>query len=172
MVRAFFHLLTLLLLLQVLALKTDSGHNRNPTFVGVQLAYLALAKELDLDALIVMRTAPGQSYVNPCERVMSVLSMLMQGIATARGKCSAAVEKSLQGVQSMKGTRKVLDESSAAPDVEQPSPKAQWAAAMQVPIDTYTAAFQVCCYLFAHLLMRMGQHLYSCVQDRGYRACM
>jgi hypothetical protein len=69
---------------QVLVIKTDGGLDRNCTFASVQLAYLCLALELDLDQLILLRTAPGQSYVNPVERVMSVLNLAIQGLALAR----------------------------------------------------------------------------------------
>jgi hypothetical protein len=83
--------------MQVPVIKTDGGPDRNNTFVNVQLAFYSLAKELGLDKLTLMRTAPGQSYVNPVERVMSVLSLALQGYRTARGECSSAVESALKG---------------------------------------------------------------------------
>jgi hypothetical protein len=70
--------------LEVGVFKTDGGPDRNTTFVAVQLAAVALARRLDLPALVLMRTAPGQSYVNPVERTMSVLNLAGQGMALVR----------------------------------------------------------------------------------------
>ena len=118
----------------MLAIKTDGGPDRNTTYVAVQLAFLALALELGVRHLILMRTAPGQSYVNPVERVMSVLNVAGQGIATARGLCAADTEAVLKNANSMKNTRQALrnadGERAHAPD----SHTQQYAAAMQQPI--------------------------------------
>ena len=57
--------------------------------MAVQLAYLCLALELELDMLVLWRTAPGQSYVNPVVRVMSNLNLAIQGLALAREECEA-----------------------------------------------------------------------------------
>jgi hypothetical protein len=130
--------------MQVLVIKTDGGPDRNNTFINVQLAYYSLAKELGLDKLILMRTAPGQSYVNPVERVMSVLNLALQGFATARGECSPAVELALKGAQSMKATRVALSKAGTHVAGAALSPAEEWAAAMQIPIDIVATSFKVC----------------------------
>jgi hypothetical protein len=69
--------------MQVLVIKTDGGPDRNNTFVNVQLACYSLTKQLEIEKLILMRTEPGQSHVNPVKRVMSVLNLALEGYATA-----------------------------------------------------------------------------------------
>ena len=49
-----------------------------------RLGLLALFLELDLDTMVVMRTAPTQSWGNPVERVMPVLHLGLQGVSLAR----------------------------------------------------------------------------------------
>ena len=54
---------------------TDGGPDHNCKHTSVRLGTLALFLELDLDTMVVMRTAPTQSWGNPVERVMSVLNL-------------------------------------------------------------------------------------------------
>ena len=68
----------------MLALKTDGGPERRTSFVTVRLGNLALFKQLNLDVLIVMRTAAGQSFVNPAEKVMCVLNLGLYGTSFSR----------------------------------------------------------------------------------------
>jgi hypothetical protein len=97
----------------VLVIRTDGGPDRNNTFVAVQLAFLALALELDLDCLILMRTTPGQSYVNPVERVMSVLNLAMYGMSLARGHTGDETSELLKNCNTMKQRREALGASDA-----------------------------------------------------------
>jgi hypothetical protein len=136
---------------QVLVIKTDGGPDRNCTFASVQLAYLCLALELDLDQLILLRTAPGQSYVNPVERVMSVLNLAIQGLALARAASSDELEAKLKGASSIESIRKVLQagavEASADDAVRVDIPKSfvqQYSDAMRVPIKQLEEAIGVC----------------------------
>jgi purine-cytosine permease-like protein len=80
-----------------------------------------------LDQLILLRTAPGQSYVHPVERVMSVLNLAIQGLALARAVSSDELEAKLKGASSIKSIRKVLQAgaavASAADAVRVESPK-------------------------------------------------
>jgi hypothetical protein len=46
---------------------TDGGPDHNNKHTSVRLGLLALFLELDLDAMVVMRTAPTQSCANPVE---------------------------------------------------------------------------------------------------------
>ena len=98
----------------MLFVKTDGGPDRNCTFVAVQLAYLCLALELDLDMLVLLRTAPGQSYVNPVERVMSVLNLAFQGLALAREECEAKTDAALKTANGIKAVRQALTKADAA----------------------------------------------------------
>ena len=54
---------------------TDGGPDHNCKNTSVRLGLLALFLELDLDTIVVMRTAPTQSWGNHVERVMPVLNL-------------------------------------------------------------------------------------------------
>lgn len=98
---------------KVLVIKTDGGPDRNNKRIAVQLAFLALALEMDLDCCVLVRTTPGQSYVNPVERVMSVLNLGLYGVALERGNCGVATETLLTTNQSMKTRRVVMSSGSS-----------------------------------------------------------
>lgn len=103
--------------LQVLVIQTDGGPDRNNQFVAVYLAYLALALVLNCKVLILKRTAPGQSYVNPVERIMSVINLCLCGLALERLRCRDETEELIKGCNSMKARRKALigaDRAAAA----------------------------------------------------------
>lgn len=93
---------------KVLVIRTDGGPDRKNTYIKVQLAFLALAIHLDLDALILMRTTPGQSYVNPVERCMSAVNLALIGMALARASSGAATEAALKNQNSMNKRRTAL----------------------------------------------------------------
>lgn len=90
-----------------------------------------------------MRAAPGQSYVNPVERVMSVLNMAIQGIATARAECTPPVEKVLKGAQSIKTMRAALAKPATHVAGAAKSPTEEWGEAMQVPVDQLAGSLRV-----------------------------
>ena len=50
---------------------TDGRADHRTTFRSVQLAWILVFIELDVDMIVAARTAPGHSYVNPAERCMS-----------------------------------------------------------------------------------------------------
>jgi hypothetical protein len=136
---------------QVLLIKADGGRDGNCTFAGAQLAYLCLALKLDLDQLILLRTAPGQSYVNSVERVMSVLNQAIQGLALARVVSTDELEAKLKGASSIKSIPKVMQagaavsSAAAAAGVESPKSFAQqYTDAMRVPIKQLEEAIGVC----------------------------
>ena len=54
------------------------------TTIPVQLALICFFLKLNLDMLIAMRTAPGNSFVNPVERIMSILNLGFQGVTLER----------------------------------------------------------------------------------------
>lgn len=98
--------------IKVLVIKTDGGSDRNTTRVAVQLAFLALALELQLHCIVLMRTTPGQSYVNPVERVMSLLSLALNGVALARSCCATLTEALLKKHGSMSARREAMPADS------------------------------------------------------------
>lgn len=56
---------------------------------------VSLFLDLDLDALIALRTAPSNSWANPVERVMSIVNIGLQGIGVMRAKGSEDFEKAI-----------------------------------------------------------------------------
>ena len=56
--------------------------------------------------MVVMRTAPTQSWGNPVERIMSVLSFGLQGVALARKEMPEIYEKGFKKCNSMNAVRK------------------------------------------------------------------
>ena len=57
---------------------TDGGPDHHLTFFSVQFSLVALFLNLDLDLLVVERTAPKYSWRNPVERIMSVINLGLQ----------------------------------------------------------------------------------------------
>ena len=64
----------------ILGIYTDGGPEHSLNFLSVQIAYIALQWFLDLDMLIVARTAPGHSFKNPPEKVDCILNLALYGI--------------------------------------------------------------------------------------------
>jgi hypothetical protein len=95
---------------------TDGGPDHNNKHTSVRLGLLALFLELDLDTMVVMRTAPTQSWANPVERVMSVVNLGLQGDALSRRGMDEDYKKIFKKCKGMKAVRQ------AACDFEQPHP--------------------------------------------------
>jgi hypothetical protein len=138
-----------MLAVQVLVIKTDGSPDCNTTYMAVQLAALALALEMDAEMVVLMRTAPGQSYVNPVERVMSVLKLAGQGLATARAACTPETEAVLKDANSMKQVREALAGTDALlPADAAETHSACYAAAMREPIAQLEAAYSSMIYIY------------------------
>jgi hypothetical protein len=99
---------------KVLIFKTDGGPDRNVTFLSTKVILLALARLLDVDCLVAQRTTPGQSYVNPVERVMSLLNLALYGVALDRGDCGEGTEALLKNAGSMTARRAALSKADDA----------------------------------------------------------
>ena len=59
--------------------------------------------------MVVMRTAPTQSWANPVERVMSVLNLGLQGVALAREVMDEEYEHEFKKCNGMSAVRKVAE---------------------------------------------------------------
>ena len=84
---------------------TDGGVDHRNTLQSVQAAAICIFKELNLDMLILARCAPGQSWRNPAERIMSLLNLGLQNCALQRESCDDAMEKLLKKCGSMSDIR-------------------------------------------------------------------
>lgn len=60
----------------VLMLFTDGGPDHRVTYHSVKLSLIVLFRRLSLELLVAGRSAPGHSWVNPAERIMSVKSCI------------------------------------------------------------------------------------------------
>ena len=67
---------------------TDDGTDQRNNLESVKCANVCLYKELNLDMLIHARCAPGHSYTNPVERVMSILNLGLQNVSMERKEVS------------------------------------------------------------------------------------
>ncbi|XP_053389758.1 uncharacterized protein LOC128552728 [Mercenaria mercenaria] len=64
---------------------SDGGTDQRNTLESVKCAAICIFKEMNLDMLILGRCAPGHSWVNPAERIMSILNLGLQNCALERG---------------------------------------------------------------------------------------
>jgi len=88
---------------KVLLRYSDGGTDQRNTLESVKCASICLFRELDLDMMILARCAPGNSWVNPAERVMSILNLGLQNCALER-----ADDASFKSVNSMSQRRELI----------------------------------------------------------------
>lgn len=88
---------------------TDGGTDQRCSLEKVKCATICLFKVHNFDMVIVGRCAPGQSFTNPCERVMSTLNYGLQNCATERDLCSDEIEVKLKRCNSMAEIRNIKD---------------------------------------------------------------
>ena len=53
----------------------EGGLEDRLTFESLKISLIMLFKELDVDFLVAIRTAPGHSYCNIVERIMSIANI-------------------------------------------------------------------------------------------------
>ncbi|XP_033749002.1 uncharacterized protein LOC117333692 [Pecten maximus] len=90
----------------ILMIFSDGGPDHRLTYHSVKLSLIVLFKNLDLDLLVAGRTAPGHSWLNPVERIMSTLNLAFQNAAIAREECDGDIEQVLRSANSMAEIRK------------------------------------------------------------------
>jgi len=71
----------------------DGGPNHRVNYLSVKVALIALFRDLNLDVLIALRTAPSNSWANPVERIMSIINIGLQGVGVMRRKMSDEFER-------------------------------------------------------------------------------
>ena len=74
---------------KLLLLYTDGGPDHRVTYGSVQVSLICLFVQYDLDVLIAVRTAPGNSWTNLAERVIPVLNLALQNIALECSRMSS-----------------------------------------------------------------------------------
>ena len=93
----------------VLAFLTDRGPDHRPTFETVKVALVALFISLNIDMLVALRTAPNNSWMNPAERVMSVLNLALQHCALSREPMQSESEKKMKRKGCMTAVRNLAE---------------------------------------------------------------
>ena len=72
---------------------TDGSGGRRVDYLSVQKGYIALFLSLGLDELIACRTAAGQLYWNPVERMHAIGNKGLQSVGMMREKMDSNMEK-------------------------------------------------------------------------------
>ena len=90
--------------------------DHNLTFLSNQLALLGLFLVCPMDKLTVVRGCPNLSYLNTCERAMSLLNIGLSALALRMDPNTDdwLLEEVLAGSSSMKAVRKAIEEYDAA----------------------------------------------------------
>lgn len=68
----------------ILVVFSDGEGDQRLTFVSVQLEILSLVIKYKLSYIVAGRCAPCQSYIDPVERVISVLNLGLQSVGVMR----------------------------------------------------------------------------------------
>ncbi len=71
---------------------SDGGPDHRLTYESVKMSLVALFKATNLDMLVACRCAPGQSWMNPVERIMALLNLALQNTALERSPCTPEIE--------------------------------------------------------------------------------
>lgn len=112
---------------------TDGGTDQRNNLESVKCSSICIFRELDLDMLVHARCAPGQSWTNPAERIMSVLNLGLQNCALERQCGDEQTEKQFRKCNSMADIR-----SAAEND---PSLKIKWKESMECTQSTVRNRF-------------------------------
>ena len=105
----------------ILLLFTDGGPDHNVTFFKVQLGLIALFLHLNLDLLEALRTAPYNSWKNPCERVNCILNIGLQAVGLMRKQMPDNMEEPLKHCTSMDDICKEVSKNQALNEALQDS---------------------------------------------------
>ncbi|KAK3101765.1 hypothetical protein FSP39_006187 [Pinctada imbricata] len=100
----------------ILMIYSDGGPDHRITYRSVKLALIILFKRLGIDVLIAARTAPGNSWANPAERVMSTPNLALQNTAPTRSESTSQFERVLNSANSMNDIR---NKSSKVPGLKE-----------------------------------------------------
>ena len=88
---------------------TDGGTDQRNTLESVRCSNICLFKEFNFDMVIHLRCAPGQSWINPAERIMSILNLGLQNVSLERKQGEEAIETKLKRCNSMADIRSKED---------------------------------------------------------------
>ena len=89
---------------EILLMFTDGGGD-HITRISTQVSLIRLFIQLNLNMLIALRCCPTQSWVNPAERIMSILNLALQNCSLERTKMSDELEQKMKSVNNMNNLR-------------------------------------------------------------------
>lgn len=118
---------------KLLFLVTDGGPEHRMTFESVKISLIHIFRKTNVDLLIALRMAAGQSFANPVERIMSVLNIALQNVAIMRVPMSEGVESVLKSCGTMDAIRKKEQQVGE-----------EWGKSVQPTIDTLAGRFARC----------------------------
>ncbi len=98
--------------ISALLMFTDGGPDHNCNHLSVQTALLALFLICGMDTMVVLKTAPHQSWTNPAECITSVLNLGLQGCSLARTAMYANFEATMRKCNGMGALRRATDACS------------------------------------------------------------
>ena len=84
---------------------TDGGGDHNITRISTQVSLIRLFTQLNPNMLIALRCCPTKSWVNPAERIMSILNLALQNCSLERTKMSDELEQKMKSVNNMNNLR-------------------------------------------------------------------
>lgn len=100
----------------ILMIFTDGGPDHRCTYDSVKLSLILLFKALDLDLLVAGRTAPGNSWANPAERIMTLLNLAYQNCALYRDEMTSHLEQVVKSCNTMSDLR---SKAERVPDLKE-----------------------------------------------------
>lgn len=89
----------------ILAVYSDGGGDHRVTFLSVQLGLVALFVKHKLSYVVAGRCAPCQSYMDPVERVMSLLNLGLQSVGVMRQEMASGYEQQIKSLNCMSEIR-------------------------------------------------------------------
>jgi len=96
---------------EIALIYTDGGADHRNTFGSVQLSLICLFLHGDFDFLAALRTAPYHSWMNPAERVMSVLNLGLQGVALQRDEMDKELENIFKSLNTLEEIRETASQN-------------------------------------------------------------
>lgn len=95
----------------ILLIYSDGGPDHNLTFLSIQISYICLFLQLDLDMLSAVRTPPYHSWKNPVERIMSIINIALQSVGLMRQSMPQNLENLMKANNSMKSIREAAKDN-------------------------------------------------------------
>ncbi|PKY53552.1 hypothetical protein RhiirA4_547713 [Rhizophagus irregularis] len=93
------------------AFQPNGGPDHRNTFGSVQISLICLFLQGDFDFLASVRTAPYHSWMNPAERVMSILNLALQGVSLQRDSMDDILEDIFKGKNTLEEIRNAAQEN-------------------------------------------------------------